>query len=610
MSDEWYVLVDRKIRGPATTSQLRKSLEAGKINPDTPVRAGTDGEWALIREISELVPAAEEPPGDKDSILLGSEAAPQSEPSRRPPRWLIAGRALVLASLGGVAFAVVHWNRAKAPEKPSIVAVAPPAAAPRSDTSPIKQATDPKVSSPTAEVPEPVKVADVQPSAPPVPNGPPANNPVKSDPVPKLAEPAAPAVRSAPVAEPVVPSAGGASLAQAAAARDSFDIRWPSSQGDAVSGELDWEKLNTTIREHNKLHKDWQRERQRYREICTRLNKIGSHLQDLERRAGSVATTMSKIRGVIGDDNANNADVFAPPETPRYVQSLAKTYTLRAGDMSRLGTKATRAANEFNAALGRLDDNLQAQKKTLTRAVELRGEWVRITRPFGLWTKQDRHIPTETSTRWILDNAVFAPAYVDRCVTEIGDKSFEKARQDIEMALAREPNWPELHALQAVLQDLAGKRTDADKSFKAARKLLKKGQPAFLEVCEGIVCVNRRNYEGAKAKFRSAGKHDPANPAGQAELALLLIAYPDSKQQESASAVDAATEACNATSWNHWWCLDVLAAAYAAGGDFDRAIGCINRAKQAGPPEVQQLLDEHLAGYKKKQVPALTVGNL
>jgi tetratricopeptide (TPR) repeat protein len=610
MSDEWYVLVDRKIRGPATTSQLRKSLEAGKIHPDTPVRAGTDGEWALIREIPELVPAADAPPGDKDSVLLASGAAPQSGPSRKFAGWLIAGGVLVLASLGGVIFAVVHWNRAKAPEKPSVAVVEPPAAPPRSDTSPIKQATAPKVSLPAAKAPEPVKVAAVQPSTPPVPNGPLANNPVKSDPVPKLAEPAAPAVRPAAVAEPVAASAGGASLAQVATARDSFDVPWPSPQGDAVSGELDWKKLNTTIREHNKLHKDWQRERQRYREICTRLNKIGSHLQDLERRAGSVATTMSKIRGVIGDDNANNADVFAPPETPRYVQSLAKTYTLRAGDMSRLGTKATRAANEFNAALGRLDDNLQAQKRTLTRAVELRGEWVRITRPFGLWTKQDRHIPTETSTRWILDNAVFAPAYVDRCVTEIGDKSFEKARQDIEMALARDPNWPELHALQAVLQDLAGKRADADKSFKTAHKLLKKGQPAFIDVCEGIVCVKRRNYEGAKSKFRSAAKHDPANPAGQGELALLLVTYPDSKEQESASAVNAATEACKATSWSHWWCLDVLAAAYAASGDFDRAIGCVNRAKQAGPPEVQQLLDEHLSGYKKKQVPALTVGNL
>ncbi len=455
----------------------------------------------------------------------------------------------------------------------------------------------------TAKGSEPVKVAAVQ-------NVPVANNPVKSGPVVKAAEPAVPAARPASIAEPAAPSAGGTSLAQVATTRDSFDLPWPSPQGDAVSGELDWEKLNTTIREHNKLYNEWKRERHRYQEMCIHLTKVGSHLQDLERRAGGVARTMSQIQGIIGDDNANNAQVFAPPETPRWVQSLAKTYTLRSGDMSRLGTKATRAANEFNATLVRIDTNLANQKKTLTRAIELRGEWVRITRPFDLWTKRDRGIPTETSTRWILDNAVFAPAYVDRCVTEIGDKNFEKARQDVAMALARDPSWPELYALQAVLQDLAGKRADADKSFKTAHKLLKKGQPAFIEVCEGIVCVKRHNYERAKSKFRSAAKHDPANPAGQAELALLLVTYPDAKEQESASAVDAATEACKATSWSHWWCLDVLAAAYAAGGDFDRAIGCINRAKQAGPPEVQQLLDEHLAGYKKKQVPALSVGNL
>jgi Tfp pilus assembly protein PilF len=610
MSDEWYVLVDRKIRGPATTSQLRKSLEAGKIHPDTPVRPGTDGEWTLIREIPELVPAAEAPPGDKDSILLASGTAPQTGPSRRLAVWLIAGGVLVLASLVGVVFAVVHWNRVNAPEKASIAVVEPPAAAPRSDTSPFKQATDPKVSLPTAKGSEPVKVAAVREVAPPVQNGPVANNPVKSDPDIKPAEPAAPAAQPAPVAAAVSPTDGGPSLAQAATARDNFDIPWPSPQVDTVSGDLDWEKLDTTIREHNKLYKDWQRERQQYQEMCIHLTKVGSHLQDLERRASGVARTMSQIQGIIGDDNANNAQVFAPPETPRWVQSLAKTYTLRSGDMSRLGTKATRAVNDFNATLARIDTNLASQKKTLTRAVELRGEWVRITRPFSLWTKQERRIPAETSTRWILDNAVFAPAYVDRCVTEIGDKSFEKARQDIAMALERDPSWPELHALQAVLQDLAGKRADADKSFKTAHRLLKKRQPAFIEICEGIVCVNRRNYEGAKAKFRSAAKHDPANPAGQAELALVLVTYPDTKEQESASAVDAATEACKATSWSHWWCLDVLAAAYAAGGDFDRAIAYIHRAKQAGPPEAQQLLDERIAGYKKKQVPSLSVGNL
>jgi len=43
MSDEWYLQFGGKIHGPATASQLRKALAAGKIQPETPVRAGTDG---------------------------------------------------------------------------------------------------------------------------------------------------------------------------------------------------------------------------------------------------------------------------------------------------------------------------------------------------------------------------------------------------------------------------------------------------------------------------------------------------------------------------------------------------------------------------------------
>ena len=127
MSDEWYVLVDHKIRGPATTSQLRKSLEAGKIIRYAHPRRDR---WRMGLDSGNprIGAGGRGPPGDKDSILLAGGAAPQTGPSRRLAGWLIAGGALVLASLGGVVFAVVHWNRATAPEKPSVAAVASPAA--------------------------------------------------------------------------------------------------------------------------------------------------------------------------------------------------------------------------------------------------------------------------------------------------------------------------------------------------------------------------------------------------------------------------------------------------------------------------------------------------
>jgi hypothetical protein len=93
-------------------------------------------------------------------------------------------------------------------------------------------------------------------------------------------------------------------------------------------------------------------------------------------------------------------------------------------------------------------------------------------------------------------------------------------------------------------------------------------------------------------------------------LALLLVSYPKSELRDPAAAVEAATAACKAAAWNDWWSLDVLAVSYAASGDFDRAVACTHRAKEAAPDDVQQFLDERIASYKKKQVPSVAVGDI
>jgi hypothetical protein len=54
----------------------------------------------------------------------------------------------------------------------------------------------------------------------------------------------------------------------------------------------------------------------------------------------------------------------------------------------------------------------------------------------------------------------------------------------------------------------------------------------------------------------------------------------------------------------------LLGLAYAAGGDFDRALACIHRAKEAAPNDAQELLDKRIAGYKNKLVPPVVVGDL
>jgi uncharacterized protein len=61
-------------------------------------------------------------------------------------------------------------------------------------------------------------------------------------------------------------------------------------------------------------------------------------------------------------------------------------------------------------------------------------------------------------------------------------------------------------------------------------------------------------------------------------LAWLLATCPDASFRNETQAVAEAKEDCERTAWKSWNCLDTLATALAAAGDFDEAV---NYEKQA-----------------------------
>jgi tetratricopeptide (TPR) repeat protein len=609
MTDEWYVLVGSKIRGPATASELRKWLEAEKISLETPVRAGTDGAWTFVRELPEFSAICEiAAQSDQESVLLTSGRVKAEAAKRKRMRQLVF---VVPMAVVVVALAALLRNQLNRPQNAKgwgRFAVDPPAKSIPAAANEISEAP----TSTRATTNESNGAAKDSPKAgPSVVES--VNREAAADRSTPTAEPDTQPVgktASKSVSRPIASINGSASAAPAPTRSDSFAIPWPAAQAEAPADELEWERLDSTVREYIDQSGQWDKLRQQEQNQRSHLESVWSRLEDLDRRATAVADTMHRIRKTIGDDNTNNAAVFAPVETPRYVQSLAKTFSLRARDMSRLSTQASGLMDEFNGTLERLDSNLADQKKTLSRGAELRGEWMRVTRLFAFWTHRDRRIPTETSSRWILNYPNFAPAHVARCISEMHDKSFDKAGEDVEEAIKKDPNWAELYALQAVLQDRAGNLAESDHSLKKSRQLTKKTPLAFIDICDGMVCARRRNYEGAKSRFRTAAKRDRNDPTGNAQLALLLATCPKGALRDPASAIETATAACVATAWSHWWCLDVLALSYAASGDFDRAVGCIHRAKQTAPADVQSFLDERIASYQNKQVPSVTVGDL
>jgi tetratricopeptide (TPR) repeat protein len=611
MTDEWYVLVGSKIRGPATASELRKRLDEGKISLETPVRAGTDGAWTFVRELPEFSSISEiAAQSEQESVLLLSSRVRAAAAKRKRMLPLLSVVPMIIAVIVVAAYTRNQSHRPQNGTGWGRFAVDPPPKSIPAEVNAIDEAPRP-----TPPGTNDGAVKDTSPAGRDVAQS--VNDATAGD-----QSPSTPERRPQPVGQTESPSVNrsiasigsGVSASPAPipppARSDSFTIPWPTAQAEAAADELEWERLDTTVREYIDQSGQWDKLRQQEQNQRLHLESVWSKLEDVDRRATAVADTMHRIRKTIGDDNTNNAAVFAPVETPHYVQSLAKTFSLRTRDMSRLSTQASGLMDDFNGTLERLDSNLADQKKTLSRGAELRGEWMRMTRLFAFWTHRDRRIPTETSSRWILNYPNFAPAHVARCITEIHDKSFDKAGEDVEEAIKKDPNWAELYALQSVLLDRAGSLAESDHSLKKARQLTKKTPLAFVDLCDGMVCVRRRNYDAAKARFRTAAKRDHNDPAGNAQLALLLATCPKDELRDPASAIETATTACKATAWNHWWCLDVLGLSYAASGDFERAVGCIHRAKQTAPADVQQLLDERIASYQKNKVPSVTVGDL
>jgi len=107
--------------------------------------------------------------------------------------------------------------------------------------------------------------------------------------------------------------------------------------------------------------------------------------------------------------------------------------------------------------------------------------------------------------------------------------------------------------------------------------------------------------EEAVPLYRRALEIQPDAPEPLAELAGVLATHPNSAQRDPAEAVTLAEHAATVTGRQHPGVLDVLAAAYAAAGQFDRAVATAENAMALIPPgqeALTALIRERLANYR------------
>lgn len=80
MSKQWYYEVMGSTVGPLTSAELRQGVLSGKIQPDTPVRLGTDGKWQSADRIKGLLDAPTAPSSVPPASQKGTAATTSPPP--------------------------------------------------------------------------------------------------------------------------------------------------------------------------------------------------------------------------------------------------------------------------------------------------------------------------------------------------------------------------------------------------------------------------------------------------------------------------------------------------------------------------------------------------
>ena len=178
-----------------------------------------------------------------------------------------------------------------------------------------------------------------------------------------------------------------------------------------------------------------------------------------------------------------------------------------------------------------------------------------------------------------------------------------KAAELCRQAIALSPKRPELYRFLAITYASVGNASEAETQFRIASQLVpnRAGYHSNL----AVALSSQHKYEEAVAELKAAAALESSRPKRWQEVAWLLATSPLAENPANVKeALAVAITACELTDFKNSQCLDALAAAQAAEGDFlaaqktiDRAIECLGSQEGSLPKSLQESLEQRKQLY-------------
>ena len=175
-----------------------------------------------------------------------------------------------------------------------------------------------------------------------------------------------------------------------------------------------------------------------------------------------------------------------------------------------------------------------------------------------------------------------APAHFNLATALAAPGRLEEAVGQYQQALTLQPSYALAHNNLGAVLLRQNRQAEAAAEFRRAIVLDAGLSDAHLNL-GNLLRVNNQPAD-AVAEFREAVRTQPQSVSALTGLASLLATTADPAVRRPAEAVSLAEKATTLTSRQDASTLDVLAAAYAAAGDFERAISVAGEALGLNPP--------------------------